>query len=167
MSCLSGAEIKAKPRRIFLASLLLIVVLNVTTVKCDLNLNKTNNENLTSPLMPCNDEEKCKAMVRDRMLLSQKFDDYLRESSSVLSSHHTERLKHSSVLYGLSVAAEENQLNQRCYNEIMQIYHGINRKEIWAMKSELRKKTFRNLSVSSHDKSSDHLSESLEMREVI
>jgi hypothetical protein len=75
-------------------------------------------------------------MMRDRMLLMQKFDDYVRESSSIFNAHHIERLKHSSVIYGLSVAAEENQLNQQCYNEIMQIYHGINRKEIWAMKSE-------------------------------
>lgn len=76
------------------------------------------------------------------MLLLQKFDDYIRETSSVLlNSHHSERMKHSSVIYGLVVAAEENQLNQQCYNEIMQIYHGINRKAIWAMKSEWKSLT--------------------------
>lgn len=105
-------------------------------VSCDTNLNQTNKENLTSPLVSCNDDEKCLAMMRDRMLLMQKFDDYIRETNSVLNTHHTERLRHSSVIYGLIVTAEENQLNQQCYNEIMQIYHGINRKEIWAVKSE-------------------------------
>jgi hypothetical protein len=29
-------------------------------------------------------------------------------------------------------------LNQKCYNEIMQIYAGIGRKEIWAIKSEFQ-----------------------------
>jgi hypothetical protein len=117
---------------------LLAIILNVTRVNCDINLNKTNGENLTSPLVSCNDGEKCKAMMRDRMVLvQQKFDDYLREASSVLNVH-TERLKHTSFVYGLIVAAEENQLNQRCYNEIQQIMQGINRKEIWAMKSEFK-----------------------------
>lgn len=89
-------------------------------------------------MVSCSDGEKCQAIMRDRMLLVQKFDDYLRESSSVINAQYTERLKHSSVIYGLTLSAEENQLNQQCYNEIMQIYHGINRKEIWAMKSEFR-----------------------------
>lgn len=106
-------------------------------VRGELNQNSTSNENLTSSLVSCNDDEKCKSITRDRVLLLQKFDDYIRETSSVLlNSHHSERMKHSSVIYGLVVAAEENQLNQQCYNEIMQIYHGINRKAIWAMKSE-------------------------------
>lgn len=80
--------------------------------------------------------------MRDQMFLVQKFDDYLRETSLISNGHHLERLKHSSIIYGLIVAAEENQLNQQCFNEIMQIYQGINRKEIWAMKSELKKKVF-------------------------
>jgi hypothetical protein len=130
MSC------KVKYRKLIVVSLLLAIIPNLSKVNCDININKTNGENLTSPLVSCSDE-KCKAMMRDRMVLvQQKFDDYLRESSSVLNAHHTERLKHSSVIYGLIVAAEENQLSQRCFNEIQQIMHAINRKEIWAMKSE-------------------------------
>lgn len=133
MSCTKRRSSKVKHKEIFL---LLAIILNLTKVNCDINLNKTNGENLTSSLVSCNDEEKCNAMMRDRIVLvHQKFDDYLRDASSVLSVH-TERLKHTSVVYGLIVAAEENQLNQRCYNEIQQIMHGINRKEIWAMKSE-------------------------------
>lgn len=131
-------SLKMKERKIFFTSVLLIVLVNVMKANCDINLNKTNSENLTSPLVSCNDDEKCNAMMRDRMHLAQKFDEYLRESSAILNTHHAERLKHSSVIYGLSLAAEESQLNQQCYNEIMQIYHGINRKEIWAMKSELK-----------------------------
>lgn len=122
------------------------MIVNLNAVNCDRNLNKTNSENLTSPLVSCNDDENCKSMMRDRMMLMQKFDDYIRETSSVLNSHHTERLKHSSVIYGLIVTAEENQLNQQCYNEIMQIYHGINRKEIWAMKSEFETIQKKNIS---------------------
>lgn len=133
MSCVNRRSCRGK---IFKVSILFAIILNLSKVNCDINLNKTSGENLTSPLVSCNDGEKCKVMTRDRMVLVQKkFDDYLREASSVLNVH-TERLKHSSVIYGLIVAAEENQLNQRCYNEIQQIMHGINRKEIWAMKSE-------------------------------
>lgn len=135
MSCTNRRSFRKK---IFIASVLFAFILNLAKVNCDINLNKTSgeNQNLTSPLVSCNGEENCKVMMRDRMVLvQQKFDDYLREASSVLNVH-TERLKHSSVIYGLIVAAEENQLNQRCYNEIQQIMHGINRKEIWAMKSE-------------------------------
>lgn len=132
-------------QKIFVSSILLLTIVNAPKVSCDMNLNQTNSENLTSSLVSCNGDEKCKAMMRDRMLLVQKFDDYIRETSSVINVHHADRLRHTSVIYGLIVAAEENQLNQRCYNEIMQIYHGINRKEIWAMKSELGvEKTFRN-----------------------
>lgn len=130
MSRLRGKSLRC------ISSFLLLTILNSTIISCDTSLNKTSQENLTSPLVSCNDDEKCLAMMRDRMLLMQKFDDYIRETSSVLNTHYTERLKHSSVIYGLIVAAEENQLNQQCYNEIMQIYHGINRKEIWAMKGE-------------------------------
>lgn len=133
MSC------KVKLRKLIVISVLFAIIPNLSKVNCDINLNKTNGENLTSPLVSCSDEEKCKEMMRDRMILiEKKFDDYLRESSSILNVHHTERLKHSSVIYGLIVAAEENQLNQRCFNEIQQIMHAINRKEIWAMKSEFK-----------------------------
>lgn len=117
---------------------LLLAILSRTIVNCEINGNKTNSENLTSS-MSCKDDEKCKAIVRDQLLLVQKFDDYIRETSSIISARHIERLKHTSVIYGLVVAAaDEKQLNQQCYNEIMQIYHGINRKEIWAVKSELK-----------------------------
>ena len=129
---------KMRSRKIFLYLLLLVTALDF--VKCDnLNLNKTNNENLTSQLISCNDGEKCQSISRDQVLLVHKFDDYVRETSSILNSHNMHRMKHSSVIYGLVSTAEENQLNQQCYNEIMQIYHGINRKEIWAMKSELKR----------------------------
>lgn len=125
-----------------LSLVLLLAILGRAKVSCEINLNKTNRENLTSPLVSCSEDEKCKAIMRDQMFLVQKFDDYLRETSLISNGHHLERLKHSSIIYGLIVAAEENQLNQQCFNEIMQIYQGINRKEIWAMKSELKKKGF-------------------------
>lgn len=44
------------------------------------------------------------------------------------------RLISSSIVYGLlSVAAQRHEKN-RCFNELNQIYEGIHRKEIWAMK---------------------------------
>lgn len=139
MSCIKSSKVKQK--ELFV---LFVIVLSVLQVNCDINLNKTNGENLTSPLVSCNEGEKCKVMMRDRMVLvQQKFDGYMREASSVLNVQHTERLKHTSVVYGLIVAAEENQLNQRCYSEIQQIMQGINRKEIWAMKSELNLSIFK------------------------
>ena len=134
MSCEKSKSSTSKHQK--LVFVLFAVILNLSKVNCDINLNKTNSENLTSSLVSCSDEEKCKAIMRDRtVLVQQKFDNFLREST-VLNIHHTERLKHSSVIYGLIVTAEENQLNQQCYNEFQQIMHGIKRKEIWAMKSE-------------------------------
>lgn len=63
--------------------------------------------------------------------------DYMKEASSVYSAYNA-RLKHISMLYGITLLAQENELNQRCYNEIMQIYDGINHKEIWAIKGKLK-----------------------------
>lgn len=131
---------KMSLRKIFPTCLMLATVLNFANVSCEINLNKTSNlnENLTSPLVSCNDDENCKSILQERTLMMQKFDDYIRQTSEILNSHHSERLTQSSVIYGLVASAEESQLSQQCYNEIMQIYHGINRKEIWAMKSELK-----------------------------
>lgn len=48
----------------------------------------------------------------------------------------SDRLASSSILYGLlSVAAQRNEKGQ-CYNDMNQIYEGIQRKEIWAMKGK-------------------------------
>lgn len=46
----------------------------------------------------------------------------------------SDRLASSSIIYGLlSVAAQKGERGQ-CYSELNQIYEGIQRKEIWAMK---------------------------------
>lgn len=46
----------------------------------------------------------------------------------------SDRLASSSIIYGLvSVAAQKGESNQ-CFSELNQIYEGIQRKEIWAMK---------------------------------
>ncbi|XP_035904568.1 nose resistant to fluoxetine protein 6-like [Anopheles stephensi] len=45
-----------------------------------------------------------------------------------------EVLKHTSVLYGLISIAERDELSERCYRELQRVYHGIQQKEIWAMK---------------------------------
>ena len=135
MLCSSRNSSKMQQKRILILTILCTIV-SLPLVSCDRLLNKTNGENLTSPIAECNEDEKCRDMMLSRIRLVQKLDNYDRETYSILKAYHTERLKHSSIIYGLIVTAEENQLNQKCYNEIMQIYHGINRKEIWAMKSK-------------------------------
>uniref|UniRef100_A0ABK8FMC8 Nose resistant-to-fluoxetine protein N-terminal domain-containing protein n=2 Tax=Anopheles gambiae TaxID=7165 RepID=A0ABK8FMC8_ANOGA len=45
-----------------------------------------------------------------------------------------EVLKHTSVLYGLISIAERDELSERCFRELQRVYHGIQQKEIWAMK---------------------------------
>lgn len=133
MSC---SPVKSYNAKKLCASLLVTIISLSLRVNCDLDLNETKSENSSSSLVPCSDEEQCLDNMRDRMLLMQNFDGFVRDTSANLNSRHIDRLKHSSVIYGLIEAVEENQLNQQCYKEIAQIYHGINRKEIWAMKSE-------------------------------
>jgi hypothetical protein len=134
---MSTSELIASKKMSF-ATILLLVLINSIPSNCDINLNKTSSENHTSSLLSCDDEH-CEQIVRDQMVLVQKLDDYIKhQSSSLKFSAEIDRLKHSSIIYALILIAEENQLNQQCYNEIMQIYDGINRKEIWAMKSEFR-----------------------------
>lgn len=124
-------------RKFFKSFLMILVFVNL--VKCNfLNLNKTNN-NLTSQLsINCdNNDGKCKEIHHDHMVLVHKFDEYFRENISESKTFEiNERLKYSSIIYGLLLTASENQLNQKCYNELMQIFSGINKKEVWAMKSE-------------------------------
>lgn len=122
-----------------LSTILLLIFFDFSVVVCDIIiLNNTNSENLTSSIKACNGDEKCKEVMRNRIDRAQKFNDYIGVINFTFNAHHTRRLKHTSVVYGLIVSAKENQMNQQCYNEIMQIYHGINLKEVWAMKSELR-----------------------------
>lgn len=47
-----------------------------------------------------------------------------------------EVLKHTSVLYGLISIAERDELSERCFRELQRVYHGIQQKEIWAMKGK-------------------------------
>lgn len=47
-----------------------------------------------------------------------------------------DRLKSTSILYGIvKIASERPQVN-KCYRELQQIYDGIHRKEIWAIKGK-------------------------------
>lgn len=48
-----------------------------------------------------------------------------------------DQLKTMSILYGVVKLATERQLNTQCYRELNQIYDGIHRKEIWAIKGKL------------------------------
>lgn len=47
-----------------------------------------------------------------------------------------DRLKSTSILYGIvKIASDRPQVN-KCYRELHQIYDGIHRKEIWAIKGK-------------------------------
>lgn len=139
MKCLSGYN-KFPKACAFL--LLIVFVLKSNLITCDIVINSTNSENHTAPIIQCknnsDDGEHEDCILQDRhLVIVKKIDSYLNEPSSIYSSY-VERLKHTSILYGLVKLAEENELNQKCYNEIMQINDGINRKEIWAMKSKFQ-----------------------------
>lgn len=49
-------------------------------------------------------------------------------------SIHKDRLLHSSIVYGLISIADKNELNSRCFNNLIAIQKAIHQKEIWAMK---------------------------------
>lgn len=133
---------------------MLVIFTAVNNVRCNLvNLNNSNtseNENLTSQLLTCDDDDgKCKEIHRDHLLLVQKFD--VRSSSiynGMNDNAYRSRLKHSSVIYGLLTTASENQLNQKCHKEITRILHGIHKREVWAMKSEFECKFYQQKSIS-------------------
>lgn len=128
----------------FSSILLLLIAYKTNSASCDIIVNTTTptSENHTS-VIECQNttnidgviQEDC--IVKDHhVVIVKKIDSYLNQPSSIYNSHN-ERLKHTSILYGIVLLAQENELNQKCYNDIMQIYDGINRKEIWAMKSKL------------------------------
>lgn len=139
MSCLCGISFKAHQRKLYIATtILLTIIVSLSAVGGDSDLNNTNIGEDKSSINECQDEDRCSEVMHDMMQRVPNSDSNIRDKKSYMSSQYTERLKHSSIIYGLIVNANEDQLNLQCFNEIMQIYHGINRKEIWAMKSEFR-----------------------------
>lgn len=66
-----------------------------------------------------------------------------RPFASTIPMHiQRNRLTSSSMVYGVLTLAVQKADKSRCYNELGQIYDGINRKEIWAIKG---KKTHSNV----------------------
>lgn len=98
--------------RIF-GKILILTILNLSAVNCDKKFDNVNSGKLVEPIVETD-----------------------------LSADYNERLKHSSLIYGIITFAEEAKLNQQCYDEIMQIFHGFDRKDVWTMKSELRFKIY-------------------------
>ena len=136
MSIVNGKLIDKMVKNYSFVVLLLInvIILNSNIVNCDINYNKTNNSSV--PESSCNNDEYCSKNIQDQIVLAKTINNYLHNVGSSGKSFNTERLKHSSVLYGLVMNAEKHQLNHQCFSEMMQIYEGINKKEIWAIKSE-------------------------------
>lgn len=137
MSIVSGRSMDKMVKKYSLVVILLlnVILLSSNIVNCDINYNKTNN-NSSVPASECSNDEYCSKNIQDQIVLAKSINNYLHNVGSSAKSFNTERLKHSSVLYGLIMNAEKNQLNHQCFSEIMQIYEGINKKEIWAIKSE-------------------------------
>lgn len=123
-------------RQLLCNVLLFIVILNSKFVNCDILVNSTasNVQNASAcEGDQCGPRSNKNNIVRDHRML---IVDYVQESTSLYNTAYNDRLKHMSILYGIIMIAQENELNQRCYNEIMQIYDAINHKEIWAVKGE-------------------------------
>lgn len=137
MSTLNGKLMDKMLKNYSVVVLLLLnaIILNRNIVSCDINYNKTNN-NSSVPVSECNNDEYCAKNIQDQIVLTKTINKYLNNAGASGKSFNTERLKHSSVLYGLVMNAEKHQLNHQCFSEIMQIYEGINKKEVWAIKSE-------------------------------
>lgn len=110
---------------------LFLALFNLNFVSCDI-LNSTSNIKNSSACEGDQCDNGQNHIVRDHRML---IVDYVQESKSLYSAYN-DRLKHMSILYGIIMIAQENELNQRCYKEIMQIYNGINHKEVWAIKGE-------------------------------
>lgn len=49
-----------------------------------------------------------------------------------------EHLKSSSILYGILKIASEREPADKCYQNLIQIYNGVHRKEIWAIKGKIK-----------------------------
>lgn len=60
-------------------------------------------------------------------------------SDNTISSHSSKLTKNrfisSSVIYGLLTLVVNKTQHSKCYEDLEQLHEGINRKEIWAMKS--------------------------------
>ncbi|XP_055608039.1 uncharacterized protein LOC129755528 [Uranotaenia lowii] len=117
--------------RVLLLALALFLVPILGTVAGSRSLNATTNSgkvhhrqqlrNETCPGKFCNVADR--ATETDRLIVGS--NRALRQQ---------EILRHTSVVYGLISMAEPEELSQRCYDQMQQIYEGIQQKEIWAMK---------------------------------
>lgn len=60
--------------------------------------------------------------------VSHNLHEYQRDNNNYL--------ERSSVIFGLVKLANKQNFSEKCFNDMQQIYNGIQRKEIWAMKGE-------------------------------
>lgn len=56
--------------------------------------------------------------------------------TQIRSFEKHDQLKSSSVLYGILKVASKREIGDTCYHELNQIYNGVHRREIWAIKCE-------------------------------
>ncbi|XP_050094113.1 nose resistant to fluoxetine protein 6-like [Anopheles aquasalis] len=79
------------------------------------------------------EEEAINATSRQRQRQRQRTPEPLVYGSKRVVQK-AEVLRQTSVLYGLISIAERDAMSARCYRELQRVYHGIQQKEIWAMK---------------------------------
>lgn len=108
--------------------------LNVFATKIDVNetqskIRKISTITTTSTIV----SETC----NDRFCYSPKNDTSNGSQIATPSYKEYDQLKTMSILYGVAKMASERQPSTQCYNELNQIYDGIHRKEIWAIKGKL------------------------------
>lgn len=113
----------------------LLIILNqssnyVNCLNSELNLN--NSRNVSSGSSSCKGQY---CPPHDDHLLVKTLD-YLYNDIKRSNDFNRERLMHSSIVYGLISIVERNNINSKCFNDLMTIQDGIHKKEIWAMKCE-------------------------------
>jgi hypothetical protein len=122
---------------------LIVLSLSVIAIECDILKSAQNisSESHHQHVKNCSENagESCQNLMQSQqhVVIVKNLENYLNDASNAYNSYN-DRLRHSSILYGIVLLAQDNELNQKCYNEIMQIYAGIGRKEIWAIKSEFQ-----------------------------
>lgn len=113
--------------------------LSVLATNIDINDTKSKIENLSTvlPSTPTILSRTC----NDRFCYNLTNEHTNSELDSIpVSTSYKEfdRFKSSSILYGVLRLASEQYQSDQCHRDLKQIYHGIHRKEIWAMKGKFK-----------------------------
>lgn len=93
--------------------------------------------------------ETCNDQFCNNSINETKTSNNSKEYASWYKHEQYDRLKSTSILYGLIKIASKRPQTNKCYQELNQIYHGIHRKEIWAIKGNFLTQTKKLVNVQS------------------